>query len=75
MLSWGAAFVIALVFSDTLDYLLTDTIAHSGARYLVAFAVLFIGSLVLFALLSKLITTAIRHSPLRGIDRLLGVAF
>jgi len=75
LFSWVAAFAIALVFSDTLDYLLTDMIAHASARYLVAFAILFVGSLVLFALLNKLITTAIKHSPLRGIDRLLGVAF
>ncbi len=75
LFSWVAAFAIALVFSDALDYLLTEMIAHASVRYLVAFAILFIGSLILFALLNKLITTAIRYSPLRGIDRLLGVVF
>jgi membrane protein required for colicin V production len=75
LVAWIAAFAVALVFSGHLSVLVEGAIEHPGFRYLVAFGVLFLVSLVLGALLSRLVSSIVKQSVLSGLDRLLGVVF
>lgn len=75
LLSWVLALVLALVFSERLALLLSDYIADSRGRYLLAFAILFIGTLVVGALLGKLMRSVVEMAGLSLLDRLLGMIF
>jgi membrane protein required for colicin V production len=48
---------------------------NSSVNFAAAFALAFIGVLVLWGLVSRLIGLLVKATPLRGIDRVLGAAF
>jgi membrane protein required for colicin V production len=75
LLGWVAAFVLANLFADRLSDLLIQFIDNEPARYMAAFALLFVGVLLLFNLLGVLVRQLIRLTGLSILDRLLGTVF
>lgn len=72
---WVAAVLVAKVFGSQLEILLVDQIDSPSARIMTAYAVLFIATLLLGAMLSYLISALVRATGLSGTDRLLGMVF
>ncbi|HEY0635150.1 MAG TPA: CvpA family protein [Gammaproteobacteria bacterium] len=72
---WIAAFWIAIAFSDNLIVLLARHVDSPTAQLLIAFAVLFIVTLLLAALITYLAGQIIQKSGLSGTDRMLGIFF
>jgi membrane protein required for colicin V production len=75
LVGWVLAFVIALLFADRLAYLLSASIEDTTGRYLVAFAGLFVLTLIAVALLAKLLQSLVEFAGLGGVDRVLGMGF
>lgn len=75
LLGWVLAFVVAIFFSDRLAWLLADSIRDETGRYVVAFAILFVLTLVAVALLARLLQGFIQFVGLGFLDRILGMAF
>jgi membrane protein required for colicin V production len=75
LLGWVAAFVLANLFAGRLSDLLIQFIDNEQARYMAAFAVLFVGVLLLFNLLGVVVRQLIRLTGLSVLDRLLGTVF
>ena len=72
---WVAAFVLSNLYADELSALSVDLIDNESARYVAAFAVLFVGVLLFFNLLGLLVKQLIRLTGLSLLDRLLGTVF
>ncbi|HSC68209.1 MAG TPA: CvpA family protein [Cellvibrio sp.] len=72
---WVAAVLVAKVFGGQLEILLVDQIESPSVRIMTAYAVLFIATLLLGAMLSYLIGALVRATGLSGTDRLLGMVF
>lgn len=72
---WVAAFIIAMVFDDQLAILLTNLIATPSLRSIVAFAILFVTTLIVGAMTNYLISELVKRTGLSGTDRMLGVIF
>lgn len=72
---WFAAFVLANMFVGEMASLLEQWIVNVTGRYVVAYALLFAGTLVMAGLLGRLGTQAVRVTGLTFLDRLLGTAF
>lgn len=72
---WVAAVLVAKVFGSQLEILLIDQIESPSVRLVTAYAVLFIATLLLGAMLSYLIGALVRATGLSGTDRLLGMVF
>ena len=75
ILSWIAAFLIALHYAPLLSELLPVAVKHSWLRLFIAFVVLMIGSLILFALVTLAVSQLVRRTGLAPWDRALGVLF
>ncbi len=75
LLGWVAAFVLANLFADRLSVQLVQFIDNEPARYMAAFALLFVGVLLLFNLLGIVVRQLIRLTGLSPLDRLLGTVF
>lgn len=75
LVTWIAAFVIARLFSAPLSASLTDIIQDPSVRFMVAFAVLFILTLIAGSLLQLIAIALVRATGLSATDRLLGVGF
>lgn len=75
LVTWVAAFIVARVFTDNLSVLLRDYIDTPSARVIAAFAILFIATLILGAIINKLISMIVMATGLSGTDRLLGMVF
>ncbi len=73
--TWVAAILIAMIFSERLALLLVDHIDTPSLRELVAFALLFIATLLVGAMVNYLISALVRVTGLSGTDRLLGMCF
>lgn len=72
---WIVALVVANLFSSRLDIFLVDLIATPSLRSMAAFALIFIGVLLLGALLNFVIGLIVKATGLSGTDRLLGMLF
>lgn len=72
---WVLGFVVAMVFADRFAYLLSGVIADATGRFILAFAVLFVLTLLAVALLGKLLRSLLEFAGLGALDRLLGMAF
>jgi len=72
---WVAAFIIASVFDDRLAFLLTDLIPTPSLRAMTAFAILFVATLLVGAMVNYLIGELVRITGLSGTDRLFGMVF
>lgn len=73
--TWILAVVIALLFSGQLAVLLADSITTPSVREVVAFAILFIATLLVGAMVNYLISELVRMTGLSGTDRMLGMIF
>ena len=73
--SWVASFLIALNFAPTLAKFLPVSLGQSWLRLFVAFGVLMIVGLLLFGLVTFMLTRLIRGFGLSPLDRSLGVLF
>lgn len=73
--TWILAVIIALLFSDRLAVLLADSITTPSVREVVAFAILFITTLLVGAMVNYLISELVRITGLSGTDRVLGMIF
>jgi membrane protein required for colicin V production len=75
LVTWVAAFIIARTFNPNLQTLLVDLIDTVVFRAVAAFALLFIGTLIVGAIINNLIGLLVKITGLSTTDRLLGVIF
>jgi len=75
LVTWVAAFIIARTFNPNLQTLLIDLIDTVVFRAVAAFAILFIGTLIVGAIINSLIGLLVKITGLTTTDRLLGVIF
>ena len=72
---WLAAFFVANMFAPKMELVLTQWIANETARYVAAFGILFVATLLLANVLGALGTQLVRVTGLSLLDRLLGTVF
>ncbi|RYY01480.1 MAG: CvpA family protein [Gammaproteobacteria bacterium] len=72
---WIVALIVANVFSGRLEIFLTDAISTPSLRAITAFILVFIGVLLIGALLNFFIGLIVKATGLSGTDRLLGTVF
>jgi len=72
LLSWVVAAYIAWRFHGLLMGPLAGVIASAGARQAAALLLTFIAAVLVLALLSHLLVSVLKRSPLRGTDRARG---
>lgn len=72
---WVAAFIVATLFADALATVLADLIAAPALRFPVAFGTLFLLTLIVGALCSRLLGMLVEATGLSGLDRVLGTGF
>ena len=75
IIAWIVAFLAARAISVQIAELLVTTIASPGARLLVAWVLVFVVVLVLFAIGRKLVSLLLKAVGLGMLDRLLGGCF
>ncbi|WP_372737544.1 CvpA family protein [Neptunomonas sp.] len=75
LLTWVTAFIIARLFTDALATVLADYIQTPSFRIASAFAILFIMTLIVGALVSNLVSLLVQATGLSGTDRILGMGF
>jgi membrane protein required for colicin V production len=75
LLGWVLAFVVAMLFSERFAWVLAGSIQDDTSRHVVAFAILFVVTLVAVALLARLLQSFIQFVGLGFLDRILGMAF
>jgi membrane protein required for colicin V production len=75
LIAWAAAIWVALSFSHYVAGLLVKQISAPSVRLIVAFAALFVITLILAALVNYLIAKLVDKTGLSGTDHMLGVFF
>ena len=75
LVGWVLAFLVAMLFGDRLAYLLAGSIDDATGRYVVAFAALFVITLITVGLVARLLQSLIAFAGLGFLDRLLGMGF
>lgn len=75
LLTWVTAFIIARLFTEALATVLADYIQTPSFRIASAFAILFIMTLIVGALVSNLVSLLVQATGLSGTDRILGMGF
>ena len=75
LLSWIAAFAVAIAMTPQLSQLLAETISTAALRMLLAFLLLFFSTLLVGGLINRLLASLLKISGLSGTDRLLGMVF
>ena len=72
---WIAAFAIAMTFKESAADLLVNLIALASIRQLAAWGGLFVGTLLLGAMVNFLLGKLVSSTGLSGTDRTLGLVF
>ena len=72
---WVAAFILANLFVDPMASLLSSWIANITGRYVAAYAILFVGTLIVAGVSGKLASQLVKVTGLTVLDRILGTAF
>jgi membrane protein required for colicin V production len=75
LLGWVVAYVAAQLLAGTVAAHLPIGTPGSGVNHAAAFALTFIGVLIIWALAARLVRMLVGASPLSGLDRLLGALF
>ena len=75
LIIWIAAFVVSMTFSDRVAILLQNLIELASMRQLVAWGGLFVGTLLLGAIIKYMFAKIIDSTGLAGTDRTLGFVF
>ncbi|HQQ63951.1 MAG TPA: CvpA family protein [Pseudomonadales bacterium] len=75
LLVWVLAFMVAFYFSERLAVLLANAVETPSLRYLAAFAILFVCTLIVGSLVNYAISKLVAITGLSGMDRLLGMMF
>jgi membrane protein required for colicin V production len=75
LLAWGCAFWVAWRFMQEAAGWFGGVVSVPSARLVLAFATLFVGTLLVAALVNLLIGKLIASTGLTGTDRMLGVLF
>ena len=75
LVTWIASLLVARVYSQTLSDLMTGMIENEGARYVAAFASLFVIVMMLGTLLNHLMSKLLTISGLKFADRVFGGVF
>jgi membrane protein required for colicin V production len=72
---WVAAFILAQLYAPDAAKLLPVGAPGSALNLGAAFALVFLGALVLWTIAARLVRLVLHATPLSGLDRLLGAAF
>src|SRR5882724_2009210 len=72
---WALAFVISVTFGEMLAEYLTPYISVPSVRTAAGYAVLFLGVLIIGAIITHFFVDMIRRSVISGTDRTLGAIF
>lgn len=72
---WLAAFVVAMSFKEVVAGLLANVIALVSIRQLAAWGILFVGTLLIGAMINFLLGKLVSSTGLSGTDRTLGLVF
>jgi len=75
LVAWVAAFWIAFTFTARGADMLVDYLSIPTVRYVVAFVVLLVVSLLVIGIINHLIAKLIDETGLSGTDRMLGIIF
>ncbi len=75
MVSWALAFFVAVAFHQPVVDLLAPNVTKPYIRDILAYILLFTGTLVLGSLATYLIAEMVKRTGLSGTDRLLGMVF
>jgi len=75
LLVWAGAFILARMFSGNLATLLEEHIVTDSVRWMAAFVILFLGTVIVGSMVTHLIVEFVRMTGLSGTDRLLGMIF
>ena len=75
LVTWVLAFIVARLYGTQLSVLLVEYIVSPSMRLVVAFAVLFVVTLIVGAMISHLIGELVRLTGLSGTDRMFGMIF
>lgn len=73
--TWVIAFIVARLFSGNLATLLEGMVETNSLRWIIAFAILFAGTIVIGAMLNHLLSEVVRVTGLTGTDRVFGMVF
>ena len=72
---WLVAYVVANLFGGALASLLAGVITNVTGRYVVAYALLFVGTLMLSGVIAMLTAQLVKVTGLSLLDRILGMVF
>ena len=75
IVAWVAAFWVAFAFTETLAAVFDGMISVPSVRYVAAFLVLLLGTLIIAGLINYLIGRLVDKTGLSATDRTLGVVF
>jgi membrane protein required for colicin V production len=75
LLAWVLATCVAIAFHERLAWLFARWIDTPSIRFVLAFAALFIVTLIIGSLVARLLRSLVQASGLGGLDRLLGMVF
>ncbi len=75
MLTWGAAFIAAMLFHPTVAVRMESLITTPSLRYAASWVLVFVAVLLLGALINFVVGQLVKATGLSGTDRLLGMLF
>ncbi len=75
LITWVAAFIVARTFHPQMQSLLESTVETPLVRLIAAFAILFVGTLIVGAIINNMIGHLVRVTGLSATDRVLGMVF
>ncbi|WP_370978869.1 CvpA family protein [Agaribacterium sp. ZY112] len=75
LVNWAAAFVVAVTFRGVMADLLSTWVEAPSLREILAFASLFVATLIVGALISNVLSELVRITGLSSTDRTIGMVF
>lgn len=75
LITWVTAFIVARTFHPQMQALLMNTVETPLVRLIAAFAILFVSTLIVGAIINNMIGHLVRVTGLSATDRVLGMVF